>query len=391
MTSMTKAELTKSFFDTFGPGEAPRCFFAGGRVNLIGEYVDFNGGHVLPCALTMGTWGLLRRRADNRLRFFSLNFPQAGVLEGTLSDIRYQERNQWTNYVLGMLFALGERGIELPSGFELLIYGNIPNGAGLSSSASLEVVTGAALRACYGLDVTNVELALLGQRTENGFIGLNSGIMDQFSIALGKEDAAVFLNTGTLSYEHVPVELGDNVILIMNTCKRRSLSDSKYNERRAECEGALKDLKKVLPVKDLASVDLRTFEENKHLIESDVDRARAEHVVYECARTVEACKKLRAGDLISFGRLMNASHDSLRDLFAVSCRELDILVAEAQKCPGVLGARMTGAGFGGCAVAIVNRAAVDGVCARVGRAYEEAVGYPCAFYVAAIGGGPREL
>jgi galactokinase len=246
-----------------------------------------------------------------------------------------------------MLFALRERGIVLSSGFELLIYGNIPNGSGLSSSASLEVVAGAAFRACYGLDLTNVELALLGQRAENGFIGLNSGIMDQFSIACGREDAAVFLNTGTLSYEYVPVELHDNVILIMNTCKRRTLADSKYNERRSECESALKALQKVLNVKDLASVDLRTFEANKGLIENETERDRAEHVVYECARTVEACKKLRAGDLISFGRLMDASHDSLRDLYAVSCKELDALVDEARKCPGVLGARMTGAGFGG--------------------------------------------
>ena len=388
---MTKGELIRSFYEAFGPGAEPRVFFAGGRVNLIGEHVDYNGGHVLPCALTMGTWGLLRRRTDDRLRFYSLNFPQAGVLEGTLRNVRFHERNQWTNYVLGMLFALGERGIVLNSGFELLIYGNIPNGSGLSSSASLEMVAGEAFRACYDLDVTNVELALLGQRAENGFIGLNSGIMDQFSIALGQEDSAVFLNTGTLSYEYVPVELGDNVILIMNTCKRRTLADSKYNERRSECESALKALQKVLNVKDLASVDLRTFEENKHLIESDVDRARAEHVVYECARTVEACKKLRAGDLISFGRLMDASHDSLRDLYAVSCKELDTLVDEARKRPGVLGARMTGAGFGGCAVAIVNRDAVKDVMEQVGAAYEKAVGYPCAFYVASIGGGPREL
>ncbi len=290
-----------------------------------------------------------------------------------------------------MLFALGERGIVLNSGFELLIYGNIPNGSGLSSSASLEMVAGEAFRACYGLDVTNVELALLGQRAENGFIGLNSGIMDQFSIALGQEDSAVFLNTGTLSYEYVPVELGDNVILIMNTCKRRTLADSKYNERRSECESALKALQKVLNVKDLASVDLRTFEANKGLIENETERDRAEHVVYECARTVEACKKLRQGDLISFGRLMDASHDSLRDLYAVSCKELDTLVDEARKRPGVLGARMTGAGFGGCAVAIVNRDAVKDVMEQVGAAYEKAIGYPCAFYVASIGGGPREL
>ena len=388
---MTKGELISSFYEAFGPGTEPRVFFAGGRVNLIGEHVDYNGGHVLPCALTMGTWGLLRRRTDDRLRFYSLNFPQAGVLEGTLSSVRFHERNQWTNYVLGMLFALRERGIVLSSGFELLIYGNIPNGSGLSSSASLEVVAGAAFRACYDLDLTNVELALLGQRAENGFIGLNSGIMDQFSIACGREDAAVFLNTGTLSYEYVPVELGDNVILIMNTCKRRTLADSKYNERRSECESALKALQKVLNVKDLASVDLRTFEANKGLIENETERNRAEHVVYECARTVEACKKLRQGDLISFGRLMDASHDSLRDLYAVSCKELDTLVDEARKCPGVLGARMTGAGFGGCAVAIVNRDAVKDVMEQVGAAYEKAVGYPCAFYVASIGGGPREL
>ena len=388
---MTKAALEKAFHEIFGPGAAPRTFFAGGRVNLIGEHVDYNGGHVLPCALTMGTTALLRRRSDDRLRFFSLNFPQAGVLEGTLTNVRFHERNQWANYVLGMIFALRERGIDLSSGFELLIWGNIPNGSGLSSSASLEVVAGAAFRACYDLDLTDVELALLGQRAENGFIGLNSGIMDQFSIALGREDAAVFLNTGTLSYEYVPVELGDNVILIMNTCKRRTLADSKYNERRTECENALKALQKVLPVKDLASVDLRTFEKHKYLIENDAQRDRAEHVIYECARTVEACKKLRAGDLISFGRLMNASHDSLRDLYAVSCRELDTLVDAARSCEGVLGARMTGAGFGGCAVAIVNKNAVDAVMDKVGRVYEQAIGYPCAFYVASIGGGPREL
>ena len=253
------------------------------------------------------------------------------------------------------------------------------------------MVAGAAFRACYGLDLTNVELALLGQRAENGFIGLNSGIMDQFSIALGKEDSAVFLNTGTLSYEYVPVALGDNVILIMNTCKRRTLADSKYNERRAECERALSALQKALPVKDLASVDLRTFEKNKGLIENETERKRAEHVIYECARTVEACKMLRQGDLVSFGRLMDASHDSLRDLYAVSCKELDTLVNEARKCPRVLGARMTGAGFGGCAVAIVNRDAVDAVKEQVGAAYEKAVGHPCAFYVASIGGGPKEL
>ncbi len=388
---MTKEELITSFYETFGPGEEPRCFFAGGRVNLIGEHVDYNGGHVLPCALTMGTWALIRRRSDDMLRFYSLNFTELGVLEGNLFTIRCQERNQWTNYVLGMLFALGERDIHLNAGFELLIYGNIPNGSGLSSSASLEVVTGAALRALYDLDVTDVELALLGQRAENGFIGLNSGIMDQFSIALGKEDSAVFLNTGTLSYEYVPVELGDNVILIMNTCKRRTLADSKYNERRAECERALKALQKVLPMKDLASVDVRTFEANKHLIENETERDRAEHVVYECARTVEACKKLRSGDLVSFGRLMNASHDSLRDLYAVSCKELDTLVEQARSCPGVLGARMTGAGFGGCAVAIVQKDAVNAVMEKVGAAYEAAIGYPCAFYVASIGGGPREI
>ncbi len=388
---MTKDELIQAFYGAFGPGGQPRTFFAGGRVNLIGEYVDFNGGHVLPCALTMGTWGLLRRRSDDRLRFYSLNFPQLGVLEGKLDDVRFREQNQWTNYVLGMLFALRERGVELPSGFELLIYGNIPNGSGLSSSASLEVVAGAALRACYELDVTDAELALMGQRAENGFIGLNTGIMDQFSIALGRENAAVFLNTGTLSYEYVPVELGDCVILIMNTCKRRTLADSKYNERRAECEGALAALQQALPVKDLASVGVRAFEQNKHLIENETERKRAEHVVYECARTVEACEKLRGGDLVSFGRLMDASHDSLRDLFAVSCRELDTLVAEARKCPGVLGARMTGAGFGGCAVAIVKKDAADAVMERVGKVYEQTVGYPCAFYVASIGGGPREL
>ncbi|MBQ7279084.1 MAG: galactokinase [Clostridia bacterium] len=388
---MNKQELIIAFYTAFGPGEDPRCFFAGGRVNLIGEHVDYNGGHVLPCALTMGTWGLLRRRADRRLRFYSLNFPQAGVQEGSLDDFSYRKAQGWTNYPLGVLFALKERGITLEGGFELLIYGNIPNGAGLSSSASLEVVTGAAVRECFNLCVTDVDLALLGQRAENGFVGLNSGIMDQFSIALGRKDRAVYLDTATLAYEYVPVDLGDCLLLVMNTCKRRTLADSKYNQRRSECEGALAALQQKLPIENLAQVSPEVFEQNKALITDEVQRQRAKHVVYECERTVRACACLRRGELNAFGQLMNESHASLRDLYEVSCKELNTLVEEAQKQPGVLGARMTGAGFGGCAVAIVKADQAQKVMDAVGRAYEAAIGHPCAFYTATIGDGPKEI
>lgn len=385
-----KQKLIESFLRTF-PGEAPRVFFAGGRINLIGEHTDYNGGHVFPCALTMGTWCLLRKRPDDALCFYSLNFQEAGVLKSSLKELVYKKEMGWANYAAGMLWAMGKKGITVPTGFDMLLYGNIPNGAGLSSSSSVEVAVGEALRACYGLPLTNVEIALLGQRTENGFIGVNTGIMDQFVIAMGKEGQAVFLDTATLDYRYAPADLKGCSIIIINTLKKRGLADSKYNERRSECEHALKELKTVLPIQTLGDLTTKEFEKHQALITSPVERRRAKHAVTENQRTLQAFAALEKGDLAAFGKLMNESHASLRDDYEVSCRELDALVETAQSCPGVLGARMTGAGFGGCAIAIVRDEEAVNVQQKIAQAYLEKIGHPCAFYMASVGGGPREL
>lgn len=384
-----KETVLQKFEEVFGDSRSATVFFAPGRVNLIGEHTDYNGGHVFPCALTIGTYGAARKRNDRRLRFFSMNFEHLGVLESSLEELTPSEDADWTNYPKGVMWAFEQKGMKLPCGMDLLLYGTIPNGSGLSSSASVEVLTGAILREFFRFPVTNQDLALIGQYAENHFNGVNCGIMDQFAIAMGKKDHAIFLDTADLSYEYAPIELKQAKIVIACSNKKRGLGDSKYNERRSECEAALADLQKVVSVNSLGDLDEAAFEQYQDAIQDPVCRKRARHAVYENQRTIRAVEALKQGDIQTFGRLMNASHVSLRDDYQVTGPELDTLVEEAWKIPGVIGSRMTGAGFGGCTVSIVEEGAIDGFLQKVGEAYREKIGYPADFYVVEIGGGPE--
>ncbi|MBO4515345.1 MAG: galactokinase [Lachnospiraceae bacterium] len=389
--SEIKATVLSKFQEVFGDAEGAKVFFAPGRVNLIGEHTDYNGGHVFPCALTIGTYGVARKRGDRNLRFYSMNFEDLGVVESSLEEFVPGGDKNWTAYPKGVMWAFEQKGMKMDSGLELLLFGNIPNGSGLSSSASVEVLTGAILRELYGFEVTNQDLALIGQFSENKYNLVNCGIMDQFAIAMGKKDCAIFLDTSNLEYEYAPIALKGAKIVISCSNKKRGLGDSKYNERRSECETALAELQKVLPVKSLGELDEATFEQYKDAIADPVRRKRAKHAVYENQRTLKAVAALKAGNLEEFGALMNASHVSLRDDYEVTGIELDTLAEEAWKVPGVIGSRMTGAGFGGCSVSIVKDEAVESFIQSVGEAYLKKIGYAADFYVVEIGDGPRLL
>lgn len=391
MRIKVKEQVLAKFAEVFGDAEGAKVYFAPGRVNLIGEHTDYNGGHVFPCALTIGTYGVARKRTDNKLRFYSMNFDRLGVIESSLEELVPSKEADWTNYPKGVMWAFGEKGMTVPAGMDLLLCGNIPNGSGLSSSASVEVLTGFILRDFFGFDVTNQDLALVGQYSENKFNKVNCGIMDQFAIAMGKKDNAIFLDTATLSYEYAPISLQGAKIVIACSNKKRGLGDSKYNERRSECETALAELQQVVKVKTLGELDEKTFEKFASIIKSDVRRKRAKHAVYENRRTIRAVEALKENNIEEFGRLMNASHVSLRDDYEVTGIELDTLVEEAWKVEGVIGSRMTGAGFGGCTVSIVKDEAIDTFIRQVGEAYQEKIGYAADFYVVEIGDGPCVL
>lgn len=386
-----KELILKKFEEVFGDSEDAKAYFAPGRVNLIGEHTDYNGGHVFPCALTIGTYGVARKRTDNRLRFYSMNFEQLGVIESSLEELVPSKEADWTNYPKGVMWAFGKKGMTVPYGMDLLLNGNIPNGSGLSSSASVEVLTGYILRDFFGFDVTNQELALIGQYSENHFNKVNCGIMDQFAIAMGKKEHAIFLDTADLSYEYAPIALAGAKIVIACSNKKRGLGDSKYNERRSECETALAELQQVVKIKTLGDLDEVTFEKFAAIIQSETRRRRAKHAVYENQRTIRAVEALKTNDVAEFGKLMNASHVSLRDDYEVTGIELDTLVEEAWRIDGVIGSRMTGAGFGGCTVSIVKDEAIDTFIERVGAVYKEKIGYAADFYVVEIGDGPTEL
>ena len=386
-----KDTMLRKFAEIFGDAEGVQVYFAPGRVNLIGEHTDYNGGHVFPCALTIGTYGAVRKRPDRKLRFYSMNFERLGVLESSLDELKPDPRADWTNYPKGVIWAFGEKGLEASAGMDFLLYGNIPNGSGLSSSASVEVLTGFILRDLFGFAVSNQDLALIGQYSENRFNGVNCGIMDQFAIAMGRKDHAIFLDTADLSYEYAPIKLEKAKIVIACSNKKRGLGDSKYNERRSECERALEELQKVCEANSLGELTEEAFEEHSDSIGSEVRQRRARHAVYENRRAIAAVSALRENDLAAFGRLMNASHISLRDDYEVTGAELDTLVEEAWKVEGVIGSRMTGAGFGGCTVSIVEEQAIDSFIARVGAAYQEKIGYPADFYVVEVGDGPCKM
>ena len=386
-----KETILKRFGEVFGDTEGTKAFFAPGRVNMIGEHTDYNGGHVFPAALTIGTFGVARKRNDNKLRFYSMNFDKLGIIESDLDDLKPSKEAGWTNYPKGVMWAFAERGMKMDCGIDLLLNGTIPNGSGLSSSASVEVLTGFILRDFFGFEVTNQDLALIGQYSENNFNGVNCGIMDQFSIAMGKKDHAIFLDTADLSFTYAPIKLENAKIVIASSNKKRGLGDSKYNERRSECETALAELQKVVDIKALGELTEEQFEEYKGAIKDEIRVKRAKHAVYENQRTVKAVKALQNNEIALFGKLMNASHVSLRDDYEVTGIELDTLVEEAWKIDGVIGSRMTGAGFGGCTVSIVKEDAIDSFIEKVGAAYKEKIGYGADFYVVELGDGPSVL
>lgn len=386
-----KKMLLDKFAELFGDTDGVTVYFAPGRVNLIGEHTDYNGGHVFPCALTLGTYAAARKRADKKLRLYSMNSEQIGVMESEVEGLAAAKEAGWTNYPKGVMWAFSQRGMQMESGLDMVLYGNIPNGSGLSSSASLEVLTGYILRDLYGFSVTNVELAQIGQYSENNFNGCNCGIMDQFASAMGKKDHAIFLNTADLSYEYAPLALDGVKIVVTNSKVKHSLVDSKYNERRSECEKALEELQTVVKINGLGDLSEEQFEANQTAIADEVRRKRAKHAVYENQRTLRAVEALKRNDLALFGRLMNESHVSLRDDYEVSCEEIDLLVAEAWKVDGVIGSRITGGGFGGCTVSLVKDEAIPAFQEKVGAAYEKQFGIQAEFYVVEAGDGPRTL
>lgn len=389
---MMKKKLFDMFAELFGDSEGARFYFSPGRVNLIGEHTDYNGGHVFPCALTLGTYGAARKREDNKIHLYSMNLDSFDVVEASLDDLTNKKEYNWANYPLGVVWAFKEKGHTITSGFDMVIWGNIPNGSGLSSSASLEVLTGVILTDLFEIkDLSMTDLALIGQYSENNFNGCNCGIMDQFAVAMGKKDHAIFLDTSDLSYEYAPCVLDGAKIVITNSKVKHSLVDSAYNDRRNECAAALKALQSELDIQALGDLTPEEFEAHKSLIKDEIQLQRAKHAVYENQRTIDAVTALKAGDIESFGKLMNQSHISLRDDYDVSCEEIDILVDLAWKIPGVLGSRITGGGFGGCTVSIVKNESVDTFIETIGKTYLEKVGHEAEFYTVDIGDGASRL
>ncbi|WP_435530061.1 galactokinase [Paenibacillus vini] len=373
-----------------GSEETVRIFNAPGRVNLIGEHIDYNGGYVLPAALEFGTTVAVRKRNDKKVTFASTNLSYTAEIE--LDELGKAKTEEWVDYPVGVIVELGKKGITLTSGYDLLFHGEIPNGAGLSSSASIEVVTAFALLSMEGQPTDKVEIAVLSQKAENLYVGVNSGIMDQFAVSNGARDHAILLMCDTLEYKLVPFKTGAYKLVIGNTNKRRGLVDSKYNERREQCDAALRIVQEEEPqIQYLAHLSPERFEQMKGKFTDEVLLRRAAHVVEENARVLKSVDALSANDLTAFGALMNASHDSLRDLYEVSCMELDVMVEEARKIEGTLGARMTGAGFGGCTVSLVHEDAVDRFVSEVGSAYKERTGLEGEFYVCGVGNGVHEV
>ncbi len=384
-------ELREKYTEIFGGGGKPGAYFAPGRVNLIGEHTDYNGGHVFPCALQVGTYGLIRERDDNIFRLYSVNFPDQGVIEVSADELEPGKEKRWVSYPEGLIWTYQQKGFTIPHGADILFSGDVPQGSGLSSSASIEVLTALMLRDTYGFDVSQVDLALFGQFSENNFNGMNCGIMDQFASAMGKADCAIFLDTNTLEYEYAPVKLDRIHLIVTNSNVKHALVDSEYNTRRAQCEQALTDLQKVTDIPCLCALTPARFEEIKGAISDPIVRNRARHAVYENARTVQAVKVLDDGDIEAFGKLMDASHVSMRDDFEISCPEMDILVEESWKIDGCLGSRMTGGGFGGCSVSLVTYDSTDEFIDRVGKAYTDRTGLTAEFYVIDISDGAHPL
>jgi galactokinase len=364
-------------------------YFAPGRVNIIGEHTDYNGGFVLPSAISFGTYLAIAPNDENLMRFQTTNFDYK--TEIPLNALNRKHGDEWVNYPLGVIDQFIKRGIIVDRGMDMLYSGDIPNGAGLSSSASIELVTSVAFDDLFNAGIERLDLVKLSQLAENQFVGMQCGIMDQFAVGMGKANTALFLNCRTLEYELVPLDLKEHVIIIMNTNKRRELADSKYNERVKECAMALEALRTVRPMIDLSDITIQEFDDIGDVIEDPIIYRRARHVISENNRVVLAVSALKRGDLSTLGQLMNDSHESLRHDYQVTGAELDTIVNAARKVKGVLGARMTGAGFGGCAIAITDKRYVEAVINKVGPAYENEIGLKPIFYVANVGDGAGKL
>ena len=366
-------------------------FFSPGRVNLIGEHTDYNGGHVFPCALSFGTYAIMAKRNDRKVRLYSMNFEDLGIIEFDLDNMVYDKAHDWANYPKGVIKTFENHGHKTEHGFDILFYGNIPNGAGLSSSASLEVLMAVIINDLNNFDLDMISMVKMCQEAENKFIGVNCGIMDQFSIGMGTEGCAILLDCNTLEYRYSKINMDGYKIVIGNTNKKRGLADSKYNERRSECESALAQIQTVKNINSLGELTEEEFEEVKNVITDPIVRKRAKHAVYENQRTLKAVKAIENNDLLLFGKLMSESHISLRDDYEVTGKELDTLVSLAWEMPGVIGARMTGAGFGGCTVSIVKEENVQYFIDTITEKYTEIIGYAPDFYVANISDGARKL
>jgi galactokinase len=381
--------FTDSYYEKYGNmNDKPALFFSPGRVNLIGEHTDYNGGFVFPCALNYGTYLLIRKVKGNKLNFSTINFIDD--IEVEIKDIFINTSKKWINYPLGVLNEFLKKGIKI-SGLELLFFGDVPNGAGLSSSASIEMVTAVAINELFNAGLSTLELVKMSQKAENEFVGMNCGIMDQFAVGFGKKDNAIFLNCDTLFFENVPLVLNDCSLIITNTNKRRGLTDSKYNERRSECEKAVELLQAYKPVRNLSELNTGEIHQLEKYIKNPVVRKRAKHVISENGRVVEAVKVLKENNLIRFGELMNLSHDSLKDDYEVTGNELDTLVYEGRKLPGVIGTRMTGAGFGGCTVSIVKKADASKFISELSVIYRKLTGLESDFYQPEIGDGAGRI
>ena len=385
------AKMEEEFAAKFGAQET-RAYFSPGRVNLIGEHTDYNGGHVFPCAISLGTYALVADRADNKTRIYSMNLADKGVIEFAMSGLGYDKEKNWANYPMGVVKVFEDAGHKASHGFDILVYGTLPNGSGLSSSASIEVLTALILNDAFGFGLDMVEMVKLSQKAENTFVGVNCGIMDQFAVGMGKKDCAILLDCNTLSYRYSKIALEGASIVISNTNKPHSLASSAYNVRRAQCEHALNELKEVKPeLNALGELSNEAFNQLAGAISEPLERQRARHAVLENNRTLEAVEALEADDVVKFGKLMNESHYSLRDDYDVTGKELDTLAELAWQIDGVIGSRMTGAGFGGCTVSLVKNEAIEAFKEKVGKAYTEKIGYAPSFYVANIADGTHRI
>ena len=388
------AKMQAEFAAKFGADAARemRSYFSPGRVNLIGEHTDYNGGHVFPCAISLGTYALVADRQDSKTQIYSMNMADKGVIEFPMSGLSYDKAKDWANYPMGVVKVFEDAGFKAGHGFDILIYGTLPNGSGLSSSASIEVLTALILNDAFDFGLDMVEMVKLSQKAENTFVGVNCGIMDQFAVGMGKKDCAILLDCNTLSYRYSKIALDGASIVITNTNKPHSLASSAYNVRRAQCEHALNELKEVKPeLNALGELSNEEFNQLAGAISEPLERQRARHAVLENNRTLEAVEALEANDVAKFGKLMNESHYSLRDDYDVTGKELDTLAELAWQVDGVIGSRMTGAGFGGCTVSLVKNEAIEAFKEKVGKVYTEKIGYAPSFYVANIADGTHRV